>query len=143
MQCQELCPPIPCKVHLPSLLISVIAVLLVALALFFAPPAVACDEARMSIRSADPPAIGGTWPPQALSHKVGELKLLALRQRAQQALGSRFDPHAFHDEVLAGSALPLSTLESRIDSWIVQQKKVAVQQARLEDRQVVVAMGRR
>ncbi|MBL8525544.1 MAG: DUF885 domain-containing protein, partial [Betaproteobacteria bacterium] len=84
-------------------------------------------------------------PGQALSYKVGELKLLELRNRAQQALGSRFDLRAFHDEVLGSGALPLTMLESRIDSWAVQQKKSAVQQARLEEKQkqVVVAMGRR
>ncbi|MEP7154232.1 MAG: DUF885 family protein [Betaproteobacteria bacterium] len=58
------------------------------------------------------------WPGQALSYKIGELKLLALRERAQKSLGRRFDIRAFHDEVLGSGALPLSMLEARIDAWI-------------------------
>ena len=62
------------------------------------------------------------WPAQALGYKVGQLKLLELRAKAQQALGDRFDLRAFHDQVLDSGALPLETLEQRIDSWIAQQK---------------------
>ncbi len=62
------------------------------------------------------------WPAQALGYKVGQLKLLELRARAQQALGDRFNLSAFHDQVLDSGALPLETLEQRIDSWIAQQK---------------------
>jgi uncharacterized protein (DUF885 family) len=62
------------------------------------------------------------WPAQALGYKVGQLKLLELRAKAQQALGDRFDLRAFHDQVLDAGALPLDYLEQRIDSWIAQQK---------------------
>ena len=62
------------------------------------------------------------WPAQALGYKVGQLKLLELRARAQQALGDRFNLSGFHDQVLDSGALPLDYLEQRIDSWIAQQK---------------------
>jgi uncharacterized protein (DUF885 family) len=62
------------------------------------------------------------WPAQALGYKVGQLKLLELKAKAQQALGDRFDIRAFHDQVLDSGALPLDSLEQRIDSWIAQQK---------------------
>jgi uncharacterized protein (DUF885 family) len=62
------------------------------------------------------------WPAQALGYKVGQLKLLELRDKAQKALGSRFDLRAFHDQVLDSGALPLDLLEQRIDSWIATQK---------------------
>jgi uncharacterized protein (DUF885 family) len=62
------------------------------------------------------------WPSQALGYKIGQLKLLELRAKAQQALGDRFSLSAFHDQVLDSGALPLDTLEQRIDSWIAQQK---------------------
>jgi uncharacterized protein (DUF885 family) len=62
------------------------------------------------------------WPAQALGYKVGQLRLLALRAKAQQALGDRFDLRAFHDQVLDSGALPLDLVEQRIDSWIAQQK---------------------
>jgi len=62
------------------------------------------------------------YPAQALGYKVGQLKLLELRAKAQQALGDRFDLRAFHDQVLDSGALPLDYLEQRIDGWIAQQK---------------------
>jgi uncharacterized protein (DUF885 family) len=62
------------------------------------------------------------WPAQALGYKVGQLKLLALRAKAQQSLGDKFDLRSFHDQVLDSGALPLDLLEQRIDSWIAQQK---------------------
>jgi len=62
------------------------------------------------------------WPAQALSYKLGQLKISALRQRAQKELGPNFDIRTFHDEILNGGALPLDMLEARIDKWIAQQK---------------------
>jgi uncharacterized protein (DUF885 family) len=62
------------------------------------------------------------WPSQALGYKIGQLKLLDLRAKSQQALGDRFTLSAFHDQVIDSGALPLDTLEERIDSWIAQQK---------------------
>lgn len=63
------------------------------------------------------------WPGQALSYKIGELKLRELRTRAEQTLGKKFDLRAFHDEVLAHGSVPLSVLETAVDRWIAAQKK--------------------
>ncbi len=62
------------------------------------------------------------WPGQALSYKIGELKLLELRDKAIAALGESFDLRAFHDEVLSDGAIPLDMLEDKIDLWIGRQK---------------------
>ena len=62
------------------------------------------------------------WPGQALAYKIGQLKLLELRDRAKKALGDKFDLRAFHDEVLDSGALPLDVLSDRIDGWIAAQK---------------------
>ncbi|MBS0381548.1 MAG: DUF885 family protein [Proteobacteria bacterium] len=67
-----------------------------------------------------------TWPGQALGYKMGELKILELRERAKQQLGANFDIRAFHDEVLGGGALPLDVLEQRVDAWIAAVKAGAV-----------------
>ncbi|MBC7684702.1 MAG: DUF885 domain-containing protein, partial [Bdellovibrionales bacterium] len=63
------------------------------------------------------------WPGQALSYKVGALKIMELRLRAAAALGPKFSLARFHDEVLADGALPLGLLESKINVWIAQQSK--------------------
>ncbi len=57
-------------------------------------------------------------PGQALAYKIGQLKMLTLRQRAETELGDRFDIRAFHDELLGAGALPLDLLEQRIDNWL-------------------------
>jgi len=62
------------------------------------------------------------WPAQALGYKMGQLKILELRARAQKELGSKFDLRAFHDQVLDSGALPLDVLDERITTWITQQK---------------------
>jgi uncharacterized protein (DUF885 family) len=55
---------------------------------------------------------------QALSYKLGELKIRELRRRAEQELGSKFDLKAFHDQILLGGSMPLTILEQRIKRWI-------------------------
>jgi uncharacterized protein (DUF885 family) len=60
-------------------------------------------------------------PGQATAYKIGMLKILELRARAQKALGPSFDIRAFHDTVLGGGSLPLSILERRVDDWIAAQ----------------------
>jgi uncharacterized protein (DUF885 family) len=65
------------------------------------------------------------WPGQALAYKIGQLKILELRERARKALGDKFDIKAFHDEVLDSGAIPLDVLEGRIDAWITSQKPTA------------------
>jgi uncharacterized protein (DUF885 family) len=62
------------------------------------------------------------WPSQALAYKVGQLKILELRDRAKQSLGDKFDLRAFHDQLLDSGALPLDVLSERIDAWIASQK---------------------
>jgi uncharacterized protein (DUF885 family) len=59
-----------------------------------------------------------SWPAQALSYKVGQLKIVELRKRTQDQLGEKFDIRAFHDEILSGGALPLDVLDARVNSWI-------------------------
>ena len=61
------------------------------------------------------------WPGQALAYKIGQLKILTLRERAEIELGDRFDIRAFHDEVLGAGALPLELREGRRESWMATQ----------------------
>ncbi len=60
-------------------------------------------------------------PGQALSYKIGEIKLRELRAKAEKSLGSKFDIRAFHDEVLSHGSVPLSVLEAAVDRWITAQ----------------------
>ena len=57
-------------------------------------------------------------PAQALAYKTGELKIKALRAKAEKALGKDFDVRRFHDQVLSTGNIPLSVLEAKIDAWI-------------------------
>jgi uncharacterized protein (DUF885 family) len=63
-----------------------------------------------------------SWPAQALSYKLGQLKIRELRERARKELGPKFDIRKFHDEMLDGGTLPLDLLEARTDKWIAEQK---------------------
>ncbi len=66
------------------------------------------------------------WPGQALAYKMGELKILALRHRAESALGSAFDIRAFHDAVLANGGVTLPVLEAQIEHFIASAKSVLI-----------------
>jgi uncharacterized protein (DUF885 family) len=62
------------------------------------------------------------WPGQALSYKLGQLKIRELRERAKKELGPKFDLRSFHDEMLNGGTLPLDLLEARTAKWIAEEK---------------------
>jgi uncharacterized protein (DUF885 family) len=61
-------------------------------------------------------------PSQALGYKIGQLKFLELRDKAQKALGAKFDIRGFHDTILDSGALPLDVVEQRVDAWIASQQ---------------------
>ena len=62
-----------------------------------------------------------SWPGQALAYKIGELKIIELRQRATNSLGDKFDLRSFHDVVLKDGGMPLDLLEAKIDRWIFEE----------------------
>ncbi|GLH68188.1 DUF885 domain-containing protein [Geothrix edaphica] len=63
-----------------------------------------------------------SWAGQALGYKVGQLKILELRDEAKRQLGAKFDIRKFHDELLGAGALPLDVLDRRIKAWVAEQK---------------------
>ena len=63
------------------------------------------------------------WPGQSLAYKLGQMRILELRERARKELGPKFDIKAFHDEVLGAAALPLDILQARVEAWIAAQKR--------------------
>ena len=63
------------------------------------------------------------WPGQALGYKMGQLKILELRDKAKAQLGPKFDLKAFHDTIVDGGALPMDILDQRVNAWIEATKK--------------------
>jgi len=62
-------------------------------------------------------------PGQALSYKIGQLKILELRATAQRRLGDKFEIKAFHNQVLLDGSLPIAVLEAKIERWILSHEK--------------------
>ena len=62
------------------------------------------------------------WPGQATAYKVGQLKILELRELAKKELGPKFDLRAYHDLVLKDGAVPMDILEENVRAWIARQK---------------------
>ena len=62
-------------------------------------------------------------PGQALAYKLGQLKILELRARAEKALGPKFDLREFHEQVLMTGALPLTVLDKKINDWIATKQQ--------------------
>ena len=63
-----------------------------------------------------------TWPGQACSYKIGQMKIKELRLIAEKELGPKFDIKDFHDAILSISSVPLSILEKHLKQWIKVQK---------------------
>jgi len=61
------------------------------------------------------------WSGQALGYKIGEIRMVDLRTRAEKRLEGRFDLRAFHDLILGEGALPLDVLDRRVDQWTAQR----------------------
>lgn len=74
------------------------------------------DQARSEVRRYI------TLPGQATGYKIGMLKIMELRGRAERELGAKFDLRAFHDLLVGSGSLPLSILETQVDSWIAARK---------------------
>ena len=62
-------------------------------------------------------------PAQALSYKLGMLKMLELRDKARTHIGNQFDLAEFHDLILRGGAMPLNVLEKRVNNWITDMNR--------------------
>jgi len=61
-------------------------------------------------------------PGQALSYKIGQLKIRELRTKAEKELGDKFDIGKFHDQILESGCIPLALLEAKINKWIDANK---------------------
>jgi uncharacterized protein (DUF885 family) len=61
------------------------------------------------------------WPGQALAYKIGQMKILELRARAQKSLGAKYDIKSFDDEIVYAGGLPLDVLEAHVNAWIAAQ----------------------
>ncbi len=63
-----------------------------------------------------------TWPAQALAYKVGELRILGLRDHAESVLGEHFDLRAFHDVLVGSGSLPIDLLDQLVREWAEEQR---------------------
>jgi uncharacterized protein (DUF885 family) len=63
-----------------------------------------------------------TWPAQALSYKIGELRIKAMRKKSEEQLGAKFDLRAFHDTIVGNGSLPIAVVEEIVDEWIEGQR---------------------
>jgi uncharacterized protein (DUF885 family) len=63
-------------------------------------------------------------PGQALGYKIGQIRIRELRNKAEKALGAKFDVREFHSQLLRDGALPMDVLEKKIDRWIEKKKGV-------------------
>ena len=63
------------------------------------------------------------WPGQALAYKIGEVEIVRLRERAEEALGTEFDLRAFHSMLIGSGPMPMSILSDRTDRWIAAQSE--------------------
>ena len=64
-----------------------------------------------------------SWPGQALSYKIGELKIKELRSYAESILQENFDVRRFHDAILSNGSIPLDILESQLKIWVEKEQK--------------------
>tara|TARA_B100001989_G_scaffold228433_1_gene185199 strand:+ start:1648 stop:3426 length:1779 start_codon:yes stop_codon:yes gene_type:complete len=63
------------------------------------------------------------WPGQALAYKIGQLKIMELRDKSKEALGDDFDIKDFHDHILSFGSIPLNILEEKVDEFIEAKRK--------------------
>ena len=63
-----------------------------------------------------------TLPGQATGYKIGMLKIMELRHRAEQQLGAKFDIRGFHDLVIGSGSMPLNVLDTRVNDWIASRR---------------------
>ena len=63
------------------------------------------------------------WPGQALAYKIGQLKIMELRDKSKEALGDDFDIKDFHDHILSFGSIPLNILEEKVDEFIETHSK--------------------
>jgi uncharacterized protein (DUF885 family) len=66
-----------------------------------------------------------SWPAQALSYKIGEVRIRLLREKAQRALGIDFDLRRFHDTLIGNGSVPIAVLDEIIDEWIESELRDA------------------
>jgi uncharacterized protein (DUF885 family) len=74
------------------------------------------DQARSEVRRYI------TLPGQATGYKIGMLKIMELRHKAEAALGAKFDVKAFDDLIISDGSQPLPVLEQRVDEWIAGRR---------------------